>query len=62
MKKGLVIVGECLLLIFVLALIKFILSKCFPEIDGNIVLSFVMYFFSGFGTVLIYRFNTRKKS
>ena len=61
MKKGLIIVGECILLIIVLLVIKIVLRSINPDLGDNDVINFVLYFLSGMGSVLIYRFNTKTK-
>lgn len=61
MKKILIIVGECIFMIIVLLVIRIILGNCIPWINDSNVVSFVMYFISGMGSVLIYRLNTKKK-
>jgi len=60
MKKGLIMIGECMLLIIALLVIKIILGKCIPETEGSNVLNFILYCLSGMGSVLIYRLNTEK--
>ncbi len=62
MKKGLIIVGECILLIVVLLVIKIVLRSIVPDLADNDVVNFVLYFLSGMGSVLIYRFNTKNKT
>lgn len=61
MKKGLLIVGECLLLIFIMVVIKNVLSNHIPGIENSDVLSFVLYVIYGIGCVFVYRFHTGKK-
>ena len=61
MKKGLIIVGECILLVIVLLCVKIALRSMAPNLADNDVVNFVLYFLSGMGSVLIYRFNTRNK-
>lgn len=61
MKKELIIVGECILMIIVLLVIKIILGNLVPGIKDSNVVSSVMYFISGMGGCLIYRMNTKKK-
>jgi hypothetical protein len=61
MRKGLIILGECILLIAVLLIIKIFVRNSFPSITDNNVISFVLYFISGMGSVLIYRLNTKSK-
>jgi hypothetical protein len=61
MKKGFIILGECILLIVVLLIIKIFVGNSFPSIADNNVISFVLYFISGIGSVLIYRLNTKDK-
>lgn len=61
MKKGFVIVGECALLIITILVIKIILENFIPKIVNNNIISFVFYFISAMGSVLIYRMNTRSK-
>lgn len=61
MKKGLIIVGECILMIVVLVVIEIVLRNCVPGINDNNVVSHVMCLISAMGGVLIYRLNTKKK-
>lgn len=61
MKKELTIVGECILMIIVLLVIKIVLGNLIPGIKDSNVVSGVMYFISGMGGCLIYRMNTKKK-
>ena len=62
MKKGIIIVGECILLIAVLAFIKAIIGGLSDdEIADHSVINFVFYFIAGMGSILIYRMNTKKK-
>ncbi len=61
MKKILAVIGEVILLIAVLIVIKILLNHFAPGLVGNDTVSFVFYFISGFGAVLIYRLNTGKK-
>lgn len=60
MKKGLTIVGECILLIVALLVLKIVLNHSFPETNDSNVMSFVLYCISAFGGVIIYHLNTRK--
>jgi hypothetical protein len=61
MRKGFIILGECILLIVVLLMIKIFVGKNFPAMADNNVTSFVFYCISGMGSVLIYRLNTKNK-
>jgi hypothetical protein len=61
MSKGFIILGECILLIVVLLIIKIFVGNSFPSIADNNITSFVLYFISGMGSVLIYRLNTKNK-
>jgi hypothetical protein len=61
MRKGFIILGECILLIVVLLIIKIFVGNSFPSIADNNITSFVLYFISGMGSVLIYRLNTKNK-
>ena len=61
MKKLLTIVGECIFMIIVLLVIRIVLGKCISGINDSRVVSFVMYFIYGMGSILIYRLNTKKK-
>ena len=60
MKKGLIIFGECILLITALLVIKIALNNRFPATNNSNGMSFVLYFISALGSVMIYRLNTRK--
>jgi hypothetical protein len=61
MRKGLIILGECILLIVVLLIIKIFVGNRFHSLADNNVIGFVLYFISGMGSVLIYRVNTKNK-
>lgn len=61
MKRELVIVGECVLLIIIMLIIKIVLGNFIPKIVKNDIMSFVFYFISGMGSVLIYRKNTKSE-
>ena len=61
MKKGLIIVGECILMIVVLLVIQIVLGNCVPGINDNNVVNYVMCLISAMGGVLIYRLNTKKQ-
>jgi hypothetical protein len=61
MKKGFVILGECMLLIVVLLIIKIAIGNSFPSIADNNEISFALYCIAGMGSVLIYRLNTKNR-
>lgn len=61
MKKGLIIVGECILFITVLVIVRVILGIFFKEIMSRDVMSFILYFISSMGSIMIYRLNMKKK-
>lgn len=60
MKKGLIIVGECILFITVLVVVRVILGNFFSEIMSRDAMSFILYFISGMGSILICRLNLKK--
>lgn len=53
MKKELIIVGECILMIIVLLVIKIVLGNLVPGIKDSNVVSSEMYFISGMGGCLM---------
>ena len=61
MKKGLAVVGECILLIVALLTIKIVLGSIAPDLADSAAVSFVLYALSGMGSVLIYRLNTKDR-
>jgi len=61
MKKGLIIIGECILFITLLVIVRVILGIFFREIMSRDVMSFILYFISGMGSILICRLNLKKK-
>jgi hypothetical protein len=61
MKKGFVILGECILLIVGLLIIKIAIQNSFPSIADSNGISFVLYCVAGMGSVLIYRLNTKSR-
>lgn len=61
MKKGLVIVGECIILIVLLLVVKMLLENHMAEIAESNIVSFVLYAIAGMGCTLIYRINTIKQ-
>lgn len=60
MKKGLIIVGECILFITMLVVVRVILGIFFSEIMSRDVMSFILYFISCMGSILICRLNLKK--
>ena len=61
MRKGLIIVGEFILLITVILIVRILLGIFFNEIMSQDVTSFILYFISGLGGFLICRLNMTKK-
>ena len=60
MKRGFIIVGECILLIIVLLAATISLGNCISGISDNDAVNFVFFCLAGLGSVLMYRKNTRK--
>lgn len=60
MKKGLVVVGECILLITILVIVRIILGIIIPSTENSTVISFILYCISAFGGVFVYKLNAKK--
>ena len=60
MKKELIVVGECILWIIILVIVKIVLESFFSTLEDNQIINYVLYFLSGMGSVLIYRLNEKK--
>ena len=61
MKKGIIIVGEIILVLAILAFFKTGVASIFPATADPKVTRFVFYCMAGVIAVLIYRFNTKNK-
>ena len=61
MKKGIIIIGEIILVLAILAFVKTGLANIFPATADTQVTRFVFYCMAGVIAVLIYRFNTKNK-
>ncbi len=60
MKKELIVVGECILWIIILVIVKIVLESFFSTLEDNQIIKYVLYLLSGMGFVLIYRLNKKR--
>lgn len=59
MKKILLTLGECLLLVVVLVIIKTAITQFIPEFENSKVLSYVLYIIFAVGSILIIRYGVK---
>ncbi len=60
MKKMLLTLGGCLLLVVVLVIIRMSITHFFPGFEKSKVLSYVLYFIFAVGGILIIRYSVKR--
>lgn len=60
MKKGMIILGECIVFLIVINIFRIGLVNIFQDLENNRIFSYILYFVSTLGASVIYRLNTRK--
>ena len=60
MKKGMIILCECIVFLIVINIFRIGLVNIFQDLENNRIFSYILYFVSALGASVIYRLNTRK--
>ena len=58
-KKELIIIGECILLVAMLVVIKIILTNLVTDLANNNVFNYALYFVASLGGAILYRQNMK---
>lgn len=61
MKRIIITIGVFLLLIIVLVIVKLLLVNFFQQLEGNKILSFILYFVFVLGSILIIKYYLKNK-
>ena len=61
MKKGLIIVGEIVVVLAILVFIKVLLNNYWPATANHVAISFIFFCIAGMISVFIYHLNTKNK-
>jgi len=62
MKKGIIIVSECILLFALIVAVRVLIGILFPQAADSDAVRFVMAFISSMGCIAILRLNKRNNS
>ena len=60
MKKGMIILGECIVFLIVINIFRIGLVNIFQDLENNRIFSYILYFVSALGASVIYRLNNSK--